>query len=64
LPQVAPIFEEYVATVDVGDRLKFLAGGFFDHRGSDCQGWMKEDWVYGDEGGAADRTGLMVIGIK
>ena len=30
LPEVAPIFEEYVATVDVGDRLKFLAGSFFD----------------------------------
>jgi precorrin-6B methylase 2 len=30
LPEVAPIFEEYVATVGVGDRLKFLAGSFFD----------------------------------
>jgi precorrin-6B methylase 2 len=30
LPQVAPIFEEYVAQVGVADRLTFVAGSFFD----------------------------------
>ncbi len=29
LPQVAPIFEEYVAALGVSDRLTFLAGDFF-----------------------------------
>ena len=29
LPEVAPVFEEYVATVGVGDRLTFLPGDFF-----------------------------------
>jgi precorrin-6B methylase 2 len=31
LPQVAPIFEEYVAQVGVADRLAFAAGSFFEH---------------------------------
>jgi hypothetical protein len=31
LPEVAPIFEEYVATVGVADRVRFQAGSFFDH---------------------------------
>jgi hypothetical protein len=30
LPEVAPIFEEYVATVGVADRVSFAAGSFFD----------------------------------
>jgi hypothetical protein len=30
LPQVAPIFEEYVATVGVADRLTFSPGNFFE----------------------------------
>jgi hypothetical protein len=30
LPEVAPIFEEYVASVGVADRLRFQAGSFFD----------------------------------
>ena len=30
LPEVAPIFEEYVAAVGVGDRLTFVAGSFFE----------------------------------
>ena len=30
LPQVAPIFEEYIATVGVADRLTFSPGNFFD----------------------------------
>jgi hypothetical protein len=30
LPEVAPIFEEYVAAVGVADRLKFEAGSFFE----------------------------------
>lgn len=29
LPQVAPIFEEYIARVGVADRLAFQAGSFF-----------------------------------
>ena len=29
LPEVAPIFEEYVARVGVADRLNFVAGDFF-----------------------------------
>ena len=31
LPEVAPIFEEYVAKAGVADRLKFVAGSFFEH---------------------------------
>jgi hypothetical protein len=31
LPQVAPIFEEYVEQVGVTDRLTFAPGSFFDH---------------------------------
>ena len=31
LPEVAPIFEEYVASVGVADRLRFQPGSFFDH---------------------------------
>jgi hypothetical protein len=31
LPQVAPIFEEYVAALGVSDRLTFLPGDFFKH---------------------------------
>ena len=31
LPEVAPIFEEYVAQTGVADRLAFTAGSFFDH---------------------------------
>ena len=31
LPEVAPIFEEYVAQTGVADRLTFTAGSFFDH---------------------------------
>jgi hypothetical protein len=31
LPEVAPIFEEYVALVGVADRLTFTPGSFFDH---------------------------------
>jgi len=31
LPEVAPIFEEYVARVGVADRLTFVPGSFFDH---------------------------------
>jgi hypothetical protein len=31
LPEVAPIFEEYVAAVGVADRLCFQPGSFFDH---------------------------------
>jgi hypothetical protein len=31
LPEVAPIFEEYVAGVGVADRLTFVAGSFFEH---------------------------------
>jgi precorrin-6B methylase 2 len=30
LPEVAPIFEEYVAAVGVADRLTFVAGSFFE----------------------------------
>ncbi|MEP7026961.1 MAG: methyltransferase [Candidatus Eisenbacteria bacterium] len=30
LPEVGPIFEEYVARLGVGDRLRFAAGSFFD----------------------------------
>jgi precorrin-6B methylase 2 len=30
LPEVAPIFEEYVAAVGVSDRLTFVAGSFFE----------------------------------
>ncbi|MHB1329531.1 MAG: methyltransferase [Gemmatimonadales bacterium] len=30
LPEVAPIFEEYVAAVGVADRVRFEAGSFFD----------------------------------
>ncbi len=30
LPEVAPIFEDYVATVGVADRLSFVPGSFFD----------------------------------
>ena len=30
LPEVAPIFEEYVAAVGVADRVTFAAGSFFD----------------------------------
>lgn len=30
LPEVAPIFEEYAAAAGVADRLKFVAGSFFD----------------------------------
>ena len=31
LPEVAPIFEEYVAGLGVADRLTFTAGNFFEH---------------------------------
>ncbi len=31
LPQVAPIFEEYIAKVGVGDRVTFTTGSFFEH---------------------------------
>ncbi len=31
LPEVAPVFEEYVAAVGVADRLTFLSGDFFKH---------------------------------
>ena len=31
LPEVAPVFEEYVASVGVADRLRFQAGSFFEH---------------------------------
>ena len=31
LPEVAPIFEEYVAAVGVADRVRFQPGSFFDH---------------------------------
>jgi hypothetical protein len=31
LPEVGPIFEEYVATVGVADRVTFQPGSFFDH---------------------------------
>jgi precorrin-6B methylase 2 len=31
LPEVAPIFEAYVAGVGVADRLTFVAGSFFEH---------------------------------
>src|SRR6185436_9614860 len=31
LPEVAPIFEEYVAGLGLSDRLTFTAGSFFDH---------------------------------
>ena len=31
LPEVAPIFEEYVAAVGVTDRLRFQPGSFFEH---------------------------------
>jgi hypothetical protein len=31
LPEVAPIFEEYVAGVGVADRVKFQPGSFFEH---------------------------------
>ena len=31
LPEVAPIFEEYVARVGVADRLRFQPGSFFEH---------------------------------
>ena len=31
LPEVAPIFEEYVARLGVSDRLAFVPGSFFDH---------------------------------
>jgi O-methyltransferase/methyltransferase family protein len=48
LPEVAPIFEEYVATVGVGDRLKFLGGSFFDRDlpGADVvlMGHVLHDW--------------------
>lgn len=30
LPEVAPIFEEYIAAVGVGDRVSFASGSFFD----------------------------------
>ena len=30
LPEVGPIFEEYVARLGIGDHLKFVAGSFFD----------------------------------
>ncbi len=30
LPEVAPIFEEYVASLGLADRLRFAAGSFFD----------------------------------
>jgi precorrin-6B methylase 2 len=32
LPEVAPIFEQYVAKLGVGDRVTFVPGSFFDHR--------------------------------
>ena len=32
LPEVAPIFEEYVASLGVSDRLTFAPGSFFDER--------------------------------
>jgi precorrin-6B methylase 2 len=31
LPEVAPIFEEYVQSVGVGDRVSFVPGSFFEH---------------------------------
>jgi O-methyltransferase domain/Dimerisation domain len=31
LPEVAPIFEEYIAEVGVADRVRFAPGSFFDH---------------------------------
>ena len=31
LPEVAPIFEEYVESVGVGDRVSFVPGSFFEH---------------------------------
>ena len=31
LPEVAPIFEEYIAAVGVTDRLRFQPGSFFEH---------------------------------
>ncbi|HEX3701805.1 MAG TPA: methyltransferase [Vicinamibacterales bacterium] len=31
LPEVAPIFEEYIAAVGASDRLRFTAGDFFKH---------------------------------
>ncbi len=31
LPEVAPIFEEYVAELGVADRLTFAPGSFFEH---------------------------------
>jgi hypothetical protein len=31
LPEVAPVFEEYVAAVGVADRLTFAPGNFFEH---------------------------------
>ena len=31
LPEVAPIFEEYVARLGVADRVTFVAGSFFDN---------------------------------
>ncbi len=31
LPEVAPIFEDYVASVGVGGRLRFQPGSFFEH---------------------------------
>ena len=48
LPEVAPIFQEYVAAVGVADRLSFLPGNFFEDPLPKCDvitmGHILHDW--------------------
>ena len=48
LPEVAPVFEEYVAAVGAGDRLKFVPGSFFEQDLSKADvvlmGHILHDW--------------------
>jgi hypothetical protein len=48
LPEVAPIFEEYVTAAGVGDRVTFVAGGFFECDFPKCDvvlmGHVLHDW--------------------
>ncbi len=48
LPQVEPIFEEYVARVGVSDRVTFVAGSFFEqslpHADAVMMGHILHDW--------------------
>ena len=62
LPEVAPIFEEYVAAVGVADRLTFAPGSFFEQR--PAEGRRRADGAHPARLGSADEEDADQEGVR